>query len=479
MLSGSRSSLLSLLSPREHNTASSQENTNPSLPPNLGSLAQTPSRSPSLTPGSNWTQGSGLATSGLHPNNNNNSNASPQGHNSATPTGYLTPNRTCSQQVSSPSPLSSPLTATPTSFMSPRMPQASPGLGGSPRVPGNPFSPSTPGLHSPVGAPSSGGGLNRQQSGGDSSGGSSAGSTGSFFLSSPVPQRQTSTPTGSSTRPQSAKPSEGGEGGAEDSVKAPLSSAPQLGSSRPNPLLDSNGTGVETNNNNNNSSIHGTSSPHPPNPAPTPQCPASHSTLTERHKILHRLLQDSSPSDASSTSEEGLNKTQVEIKKEPPASPALSTAAPKSREPQDHQLLRFLLDTDEKVSMKYILRTSLIHPLYAIVNQLKHHLLRKDLGDLPPPSALSLQTVRVKVEKRASMEGGACTGSSVATGAASKPAVASGSSSGISPKSSPVRESRRDGRRDSRDSAVRFLSMCISFFFNRLSLCKFLLSIPL
>lgn len=338
-------SLISLLSHREHNTASSQENTNPSLPPNLGSLAQTPSRSPSLPPGSNWTQGSGLTTSGLHPNN---SNASSHGHNSATPTGYLTPNRTCPQQVNSPSPLSSPLTATPTSFMSPRMPPASPGLGGSPRVPGNPFSPSTPGLHSPTGALSSGGSLNRQQSGGDGSSGTSGGSTGSFFLSSPVPQRQASTPTGSSTRPPSAKSSEGGEGGAEDSVKAPLSSASQLGNPRPNQLLDSNGTGVESNNN----SIHGTLSPHPPNPAPFPQCPASHSTLTERHKILHRLLQDSSPNDASASSEEGLNKNQVEIKKEPPASPALTTAAPKSREPQDHQLLRFLLDTDEKVTIK-------------------------------------------------------------------------------------------------------------------------------
>lgn len=324
---------------REHNTASSQENTNPSLPPNLGSLAQTPSRSPSLPPGSNWNQGSGATASALTPNN---SNASSHGHNSATPAGYLTPNRTCPQQVNSPSPLSSPLTATPTSFMSPRMPQASPGLGGSPRVPGNPFSPSTPGLHSPAGGLSSGGSLNRQQSGGDSSSGTSG---GSFFLSSPAAQRQTNTPTGSSTRPPSVKPSEGGEGGAEESVKAPLSSALQLANSRPNQLLDSNGTGVELNNN----SIHGTSSPHPPNPTPAPQCPASHSTLTERHKILHRLLQDTSPNDASTTSEEGLNKNQVEIKKEPPASPAPTTAAPKSREPQDHQLLRFLLDTDEKV----------------------------------------------------------------------------------------------------------------------------------
>lgn len=339
-----------LLSPREHNTASSQENTNPSLPPNLGSLAQTASRSPSLPPGSNWTQGSGLATAGLHPNN---SNASSHGLNPATPTGYLTPNRTCSQQVNSPSPLSSPLTAAPTSFMSPRMPRASPGLGGSPRVPGNPFSPSTPGLLSPAGAPSSGGSLNRQQSCGDCSSGAGSGSTGSFSLSSPVRQRQTSTPTGSSTRPPSAKPPEGGEEGGEDSVKAPLPSASQLGNPRPSQLLDSNGTGAESNNNNN--SVHCTSSPHPPNPPPAPQCPASHSTLTERHKILHRLLQDSSPNDASSTIEEGINKNQVEIKKEPPTSPALTTAGSKSssREPQDHQLLRFLLDTDEKVRLKH------------------------------------------------------------------------------------------------------------------------------
>ncbi|XP_056261080.1 nuclear receptor coactivator 1 isoform X2 [Seriola aureovittata] len=404
---------------REHNTASSQENTNPSLPPTLGSLAQTPSRSPTLPPGSNSTQVSGLASSGLHPNN---SNASSHGHNPATPTGYLTPSRTCPQQVNSPSPLSSPLTATPTSFMSPRMPRASPGLGGSPRVPGNPFSPSTPGLHSPAGALSSGGSLNRQQSSGDSGSGASGGSTGSFSLPSPVPQRQASTPTGSSTRPPSAKPPEGGEGGGEDSVKATLPSASQLGTPRLNQLLESNGTAVESN----NSSINCTSSPHPPNPLPVPPCPASHSTLTERHKILHRLLQDNSPNDATTT-EEGVNKNEVEIKKEPPASPALSTVAPKSssREPQDHQLLRFLLDTDEK-----------------------------DLGDLPPPSALSLQTVRVKVEKRASGEGVPCLGSTVAAGGAAKPAGVSSSSVCISPKSSPVGENRRDSRKDSRDSTM-------------------------
>lgn len=328
----------SFLSPREHNTASSQENTNPSLPQTLGSLAQTPSRSPTLQPSSNSNQGSSLTTSSLHPNN---SNASSHGLNPATPTGYLTPNRTCAQQVNSPSPLSSPLTATPTSFMSPRMPRASPGLGGSPRVPGNPFSPSTPGHHSPAGALSSGGNLNGQQSGGDSN--SNGGTAGSFSLSSPVLQRQASTPTSSSGRPPSAKPQDGGR---EDSVKAPLPSASQLGNPRLNQLLESNGTGVESNNN----SINCTASPHLPNPPPTPHCPASHSTLTERHKILHRLLQDSSPNDASAI-EEGLNKNDVEIKKEPPTSPALTSPLPRSssREPQDHQLLRFLLDTDEKV----------------------------------------------------------------------------------------------------------------------------------
>uniref|UniRef100_A0A3B5MYS6 Uncharacterized protein n=1 Tax=Xiphophorus couchianus TaxID=32473 RepID=A0A3B5MYS6_9TELE len=343
---------------REHNTASSQENTNPSLPPTPSSIAHTPSRSPSLPPGSNSNQGSVL-----HANNS--------GHNPSTPTGYLTPNRTnCPQEVSSPSALSSPHTATSTSFMSPRMPRASPGLGGSPRVPGNPFSPSTPGLQSPSGALSSGG------------------SAGSFPLSSPGLQRQASMPTGSSTRPLSAKPQKG----------APLPSASPLGNPRLNQLLDSSVTGAESNNNN--------SSPHPPHPSLGPQCPASHSSLTERHKILHRLLQDS---------KDGGNKNEVEIKKEPPVSPALSTASHKSnsREPQDHQLLRFLLDTDEK-----------------------------DLGDLPPPSALSLQTVRVKVEKRASGDGLTCSGSSIPAGGTPKlPGVPVGSA-GASPKSSLLGENR-------------------------------------
>uniref|UniRef100_A0A3B4B614 Uncharacterized protein n=1 Tax=Periophthalmus magnuspinnatus TaxID=409849 RepID=A0A3B4B614_9GOBI len=372
---------------REHNTASSQENTNPSLPLSQDSNAQTPSRSPALPPSSNSSQGSGLTTSGLHPSN---SNASSHVQSPAPPTGHLTPIRT--QQVNSPSPLSSPLTATPTSFISPRMPRASPGLGGSPRVPGNPFSPSTAGLHSPAGGGSSG-----------TSGGTAAG----FSLSSPV-QRQASTPTNACPRP-----SEGADVGTEDAVRT-IPSASPLGNPRLNQLLDSNGTGAETNSTHNSSAA-------PPHPAP--QCPASHSTLTERHKILHRLLQDTSPNESSSTAEDSLHRADVEIKKEPPASPALATTKSSSKEPQDHQLLRFLLDTDEK-----------------------------DLGDLPPPSALSLQTVRVKLEKRAS-ESESCPGLPPTGGScSSKPAgVPTTPTSCISPKASP-----RDSRKDSRDSTVHY-----------------------
>uniref|UniRef100_A0A8C7QVB8 Nuclear receptor coactivator 1 n=1 Tax=Oncorhynchus mykiss TaxID=8022 RepID=A0A8C7QVB8_ONCMY len=306
---------------REHNTASSQENTNSSLLLTHGSPASShPPCSPSLPTGIEASQAPG-PTSSLHLNNGNSSGTTTPTSHSA---GYLTPNRLCPQQVNSPSPLGSPLTAIPTSFMSPRPPRGSPGLGGSPRVPGNPFSPSTPGLHSPAGALGGGGG----------------GGTGTplgFSLPSPLPQRKASTPTSSPTCPPPAKPPEGKGGGGEGEY---LGGNPKL-----NQLLDNGRVG-------------------PPGD-PNNTCPASHSTLTERHKILHRLLQDSSPA-------EGGNSKESEIKKEPPASPATANPNGPPTTPQDHQLLRFLLDTDEK-----------------------------DLRDLPPPAALSLQTVRVKTEKRA------------------------------------------------------------------------------
>ncbi|NXX30683.1 NCOA1 protein, partial [Nicator chloris] len=87
-------------------------------------------------------------------------------------------------------------------------------------------------------------------------------------------------------------------------------------------------------------------------------CPASHSSLTERHKILHRLLQEGSPSDAAAAAEQD--------KKESGGNPVGNSvgnsgnavgnsagnssgeAAEKKKECKDHQLLRYLLDKDEK-----------------------------------------------------------------------------------------------------------------------------------
>ncbi|NXI16699.1 NCOA1 protein, partial [Irena cyanogastra] len=87
------------------------------------------------------------------------------------------------------------------------------------------------------------------------------------------------------------------------------------------------------------------------NPAPAPPaCPASHSSLTERHKILHRLLQEGSPSDISALAEQD--------KKENCGGGNCGggncgggncgAAEEKKKESKDHQLLRYLLDKDEK-----------------------------------------------------------------------------------------------------------------------------------
>ncbi|XP_031436940.1 nuclear receptor coactivator 1 isoform X2 [Clupea harengus] len=323
---------------REHNTSSSQEHATPSLPPSLSSPSQSLCRSPAVQPASD------IGTS-LHLNNGNSATTGP-----ATPTshgGYLTPNRVCPQQVSSPSPLGSPLTVTPTSFMSPRPPRGSPGLG-SPRVPaGYAFSPPSSGAG---GMPSPAGMLARQQVGGEGTG-----TSVSFYLSSPPPSQQTLTPSSSPTCSPHGKPIEETRVGDSGSKVAVLGTLKLQ-------LLD--GAVLVSS----SQSANQDSSPPPPLSA---QCPASHSTLTERHKILHRLLQDNSPGDQADA-----NRKEPDIKKEPPASPSLLTLPTcGSREPQDHQLLRFLLDTDEK-----------------------------DLGDLPPPAALSLQTVRVKAEKKGNGE---------------------------------------------------------------------------
>ncbi|NWS36865.1 NCOA1 protein, partial [Polioptila caerulea] len=93
---------------------------------------------------------------------------------------------------------------------------------------------------------------------------------------------------------------------------------------------------------------------------PVPPCPSSHSSLTERHKILHRLLQEGSPSDVPALAAE-------QDKKE-----SAGEAPEKKKDSKDHQLLRYLLDKDEK-------------ELAAAAP--------------PAPAPLSLDDVKVKVEK--------------------------------------------------------------------------------
>ncbi len=164
--------------------------------------------------------------------------------------------------------------------------------------------------------------------------------------------RQTPTPSSSPARQPPAKPPE---------ASADESKTAAVGNPKLNQLLDS-----------------ATEHDSQPRPAPMAQCAASHSSLTERHKILHRLLQDSSPADAGK---------EPDIKKEPPTSPnAALIARGHGKEHQDHQLLRFLLDTDEK-----------------------------DLEDLPPPATLSLHTVKVKAEKKGSRENVPCDAAAAAT----------------------------------------------------------------
>ncbi|XP_029452051.1 nuclear receptor coactivator 1 isoform X2 [Rhinatrema bivittatum] len=103
-------------------------------------------------------------------------------------------------------------------------------------------------------------------------------------------------------------------------------------------------------------------------------CPSSHSSLTERHKILHRLLQEGSPSDISTLSLEQDKKDSGTGTASAPSQTPVSTPeikpepeTAKKKETKDHQLLRYLLDKDEK-----------------------------ELGATP---SLSLEDVKVKMEK--------------------------------------------------------------------------------
>ncbi|KAE8605523.1 hypothetical protein XENTR_v10015187 [Xenopus tropicalis] len=99
-------------------------------------------------------------------------------------------------------------------------------------------------------------------------------------------------------------------------------------------------------------------------------CPSSHSSLTERHKILHRLLQEGSPSDISSLSIDHEKKNTGSANNQTPGGPPevkMESESDKKKDSKDHQLLRYLLDKDEK--------------------------------EVKSSSALTLEDVKVKVEK--------------------------------------------------------------------------------
>uniref|UniRef100_A0A8C6IDJ1 Nuclear receptor coactivator n=1 Tax=Mus spicilegus TaxID=10103 RepID=A0A8C6IDJ1_MUSSI len=126
-------------------------------------------------------------------------------------------------------------------------------------------------------------------------------------------------------------------------------------------------------------SCTGTSSSASSNPSGG-TCPSSHSSLTERHKILHRLLQEGSPSDITTLSVEPEKKDSVSAstavsvsgQSQGSASIKLELDAAKKKESKDHQLLRYLLDKDEK--------------------------------DLRSTPNLCLDDVKVKVEKKEQMD---------------------------------------------------------------------------
>ncbi|KAM5124955.1 nuclear receptor coactivator 1-like, partial [Mantella aurantiaca] len=296
------------------------------------------------------------------------------------------------------SPMGSP-GMSPSQFMSPR-PRGSPGLVSRPRVSGNPFSPPMPTMHSPVGMSSSGCNNNNNRSFSNVPQNSmpmlnegpmtpvgysspSPGMTGGvcnnnnnprFFSNAPVnpsiqaindgPTNPFSTtspvlrqvpsqcsPGRLSMQPIKMEPKENNIGNNNDSrvgdgdAKSSLAASSQklvqlLATTAESKLRDGDPTYRDplTCPVMSNSSSGGST---------TGTCPSSHSSLTERHKILHRLLQEGSPSDISTLSVDhdkkcsgsGNGQTQGDVKLEP--------YGEKKKDSKD-QLLRNLLDKDEK-----------------------------------------------------------------------------------------------------------------------------------
>ncbi|XP_056419775.1 nuclear receptor coactivator 1 isoform X5 [Hyla sarda] len=312
------------------------------------------------------------------------------------------------------SPMSSP-GISPPQFMSPR-PRGSPGLVSRPRTSGNPFSPPMPTMHSPVGISSSGCNSNSRSFSnvppnsmpmlnegpmtpvGYSSpspgmvGGMCTNNNGRFFSNSPMNQVMNDGPNNQSTysttspvvRQISSQSSPGrlgmqsikmepkdnnignnsenrvGDGDSKSSLAASSQKLVQLlASTAESKLREGDPTCRDpltcpvVSNSSCGSSSSGT-------------CPSSHSSLTERHKLLHRLLQEGSPSDLSTLSIDHDKKSSGSGSSQTPGN--TSEIKVEKKDSKD-QILRNLLDEKEV-----------------------------------KPTPLSLDDVKVKVEKTESID---------------------------------------------------------------------------
>uniref|UniRef100_A0A8C8EEN5 Nuclear receptor coactivator n=1 Tax=Otus sunia TaxID=257818 RepID=A0A8C8EEN5_9STRI len=425
---------------RDHGMLSPPENTNSAM-----SLPRvSPSLNPSISPGQGMalppsippSNGSMLATNvnqqpgaGLHNSNSSTSQTSfgcspgnQIGANVALSQGQAGPQNSNHTLNLNSSPMNSP-GITPPQFMSPRH-RVSPGLVPRPRVPSNPFSPPVPTMHSPVGMANSGGG-----------GGCGTAATRTF-PSAPLNSMQgltegPSTPVGYSTPPPALRQlssqsspgrlamqpmkaeskdskeiasilsemiqSDGGSGDGKPLDSGMLHAGDRLaegGDSKcsqttSHKLVQLLATTAEQQLRHADADTSckdslacaGTAGTLASGNPPSSTCPSSHSSLTERHKILHRLLQEGSPSDITTLAMEHEKKenapnatTTPTAQNQLPGTPdiKLEPDALKKKDVKDHQLLRYLLDKDEK--------------------------------ELAAAPALSLDDVKVKVEKTEQME---------------------------------------------------------------------------
>ncbi|XP_053105219.1 nuclear receptor coactivator 1 isoform X2 [Hemicordylus capensis] len=401
---------------REHGTLLPQENTSPGMPlPRVG-----PSLNPTMSPGQGMalpsalphSNGSLLTASGNHPpgsglHGSSNAGAgqasfgsgSQVGANVALSQGQAGPQNSNHALTFSSSPMNSPGVASP-QFMSPRH-RVSPGLAHKPRVPSNPFSPTMPATHSPGGMggscsassaisnrPFPGTPLNSMQ-------GLAEGPSPPLGYPTPPPAlRQLSGQNSPGrmglpplkTEPKDSKEissilcnmvhSEGGLGDSKPLDPGLLHGSERLseGDSKSSQVSHKLVQLLATTAQEQLRHVEGdagckeplsctgaSGAPASGNPTGS-ACPSSHSSLTERHKILHRLLQEGSPSDLTAPSLEQDKKeggpggggaaaaTAAPPQSQAPGTPdlRLEAEAAKKKDLKDHQLLRYLLDKDEK-----------------------------------------------------------------------------------------------------------------------------------